>query len=435
MNRVIEVTNTMRTTTLSTLFGLTAIALLAGCTVKDIDQPALAGPSTLAHSISMVAERDTLTQNGVDFTDIRITALGPNGQSESIPLRAQVFVDGIAQDYGTLSTKQPITPTTIRYTAPPGSTLPGAQQPATVTIAVTPMNGGDFRGELARQLDIRLLPQGVILPQNPFLVAAFIFAPTSPQAFQTVTFDASATTNSGVVCAQACQYAWNFGDGTTSMGITTTHQFRTAGNYPVTLTVTDSRGATATSTLPVAVSAPTPPTASFTISPTPAPTDVDVFFNASASRAVGPGRVLVSYQWSFGDGTTSSGVTTSHRYRGVGSYTVTLVVTDDAGATTQVSQSLTVGGTGSNPVANMTATPASPRAGQRISFDASTSTPSTGAVIVNYKFNFGDGTEMESTNPVQSHIYSSAGNAVASVEVTDSNGKKSTRTLAVTILP
>ena len=113
----------MRTTTFVSLLGAAALAAVAGCTVKDVDQPALAGPSTFAHSIIMVADRDTLTQNGVDFTDIRITSLGPDGQSENIPLRAQIFVDGVAQDFGTLSTKTPITPTTIRYTAPPASTL------------------------------------------------------------------------------------------------------------------------------------------------------------------------------------------------------------------------------------------------------------------------------------------------------------------------
>ena len=106
---------------------------VAGCTVKDVDQPALAGPSTFANSITMVADRDTLTQNGVDFTDIRITALGPDGQSENIPLRAQIYVDGVPKDFGTLSTKTPITPTTIRYTAPPASTLAaasGARRPS-----------------------------------------------------------------------------------------------------------------------------------------------------------------------------------------------------------------------------------------------------------------------------------------------------------------
>ncbi|HYE86495.1 MAG TPA: hypothetical protein VEA16_09085, partial [Vicinamibacterales bacterium] len=185
------------------------LPLLAGCTVKDVDVPALAGPSTMAHSLSLVADRHTLTQNGVDYTDIRITALGPGGQSENIPLRAQVFVDGIAQDFGTLSTKSPITPAIVRYTAPAASTLVGGQVPTTVTIAVTPASAGDFRGEIARQVDIQVLPQGVIIPTNPNLVANFTVTPESPMAFQTTTLDASATTNNGTACFSACAYSWN----------------------------------------------------------------------------------------------------------------------------------------------------------------------------------------------------------------------------------
>src|SRR5262245_34506989 len=124
----------MRTTTFVSLLGAAALAAVSGC-VKSVEQPAFAGPSTLAHSIVMVADRDTLTQNGSDFTDIRITSLSPDGTSENIPLRAQIYVDGVPNDFGTLSTKTPITPTTVRYTAPPSSSLVGTQVATTVTIA------------------------------------------------------------------------------------------------------------------------------------------------------------------------------------------------------------------------------------------------------------------------------------------------------------
>ena len=115
----------MRTITYVSLLGAAALAAVAGCTVKDVDQPALAGPSTFANSITMVADRDTLTQNGVDFTDIRITALGPDGQSDHICRCARrSIVDGVPNDFGTLSTKTPVTPTTDPLY---GATLPGAR--------------------------------------------------------------------------------------------------------------------------------------------------------------------------------------------------------------------------------------------------------------------------------------------------------------------
>ena len=59
---------------------------------------------------------------------------------------------------------------------------------------------------------------------------------------ETVTFNGSAS------CAP-----WNFGDGTTGDGITTTHTYSVAGTYTVTLTVTDSAGLTGTDTAIVTV--------------------------------------------------------------------------------------------------------------------------------------------------------------------------------------
>jgi PKD repeat protein len=416
----------MRTTYFS-LIGALALAGLAGCTVRDVDAPALAGPSTLAHSIVMVADRDTLTQNGADFTDIRITSISPTGVSETIPLRAQIFVDGVPTDFGTLSTKNPITPATIRYTAPAASSLASGQVPQTVTIVVTPTSLGDFRGEFSRQIDIGLMPPGVILPNNPNLAPGFTFSPTAPQVLQTVTFDASTTTNSGTACGSSCSYSWSFGDNTSGTGQIVTHEYRTTGTFNVLLTVTDARGASASTLRTVTVSPGTPPTATFTMSPTPATVNQEVFFDAGASRPAGLRRII-NYNWNFGDNTSASGVATGHVFTATGTYTITLQVTDDAGAVGTTSQTLTV--TQGNPTATMTVSVSGPAGNQTATVNV-TATPSSGASITSYTFDWGDGQVETGAASTRSHQYP-AGSRTITVTVTDNLGRQTVISQLVT---
>ena len=430
----------MRTTISVSILGA-ALTVLAGCTVKEIDQPALAGPSTLATSITMRASPDTLVQDGASQSVITITAVDPEGRPRNIPLRADISIDGVVQDFGRLSTKQPVANgQPLIYTAPASSTLAAGQVPSTVTILITPTDGVAFdgRGEFSRQVDIRLMPQGIILPTNPNLAAAFTVTPASPQVLDTVTFDASTTTNGvGTVCNTACTYAWNFGDGTTGTGQTTTHQYRSINTFTVTLTVTDARGASAVATRPVTVSPGTPPSAIFTSSPANPGVEQDVFFNASQSTPAA-GRTITKYEWSFGDGTTGTGSVTSHRYSAPGSYLVQLTTTDDAGSVGRSSPTTLVVGTpvGPTPTATLTQTGSPSAARQPASFNASGSRPGTGANITRYVFNYGDGSPEEvTTNPLQTHVYFTAGTYVATVTVTDSLGRTASAQVQVTVAP
>ena len=330
----------MRTIKLS-LIAVIAASAVAGCTVSEVDTPALQGPSSMARTILISIDRDTLAQDGIQEAQIRLQALVQPGQSENVRLRAQVFVDGVAQDFGTLSNKSPITPTTIFYRAPAAPPSGTTQIPTTVTIAVTPDDSGDFRAEIARSVQLQLIPPGVITPVNPNLVAAFTFVPSNPRVLDNVTFNANTTTNGGTACGSNCTYNWNFGDGTTASGAVVTHEYRRVGTFPVTLTVTDLRGAQTSAVQPVPVAPGAPPSVAFTFSPDePAPGQT-IFFNASESTAAA-GRILVDYFWDFGDGTTATGAAVSHTYAAAGSYVVTLKVTDDAGTFAVVSQSVAV---------------------------------------------------------------------------------------------
>ncbi len=80
----------------------------------------------------------------------------------------------------------------------------------------------------------------------------------------------------------------------------------------------------------------TPPVASFTV----ACTGLTCSFDGSGSSD--SDGTIASYTWDFGDGTIGSGPTVSHTYPAGSTYTVTLTVTDNGGATGAQSQNVTV---------------------------------------------------------------------------------------------
>lgn len=87
---------------------------------------------------------------------------------------------------------------------------------------------------------------------------------------------------------------------------------------------------------PVTTGSNATPTASFTMNPV----GLTMYVNASASSD--PDGSIASYAWTFGDGGTATGATASHTYAADGTYTITLVVTDNVGAVDSDVQSASV---------------------------------------------------------------------------------------------
>ncbi len=86
-------------------------------------------------------------------------------------------------------------------------------------------------------------------------VASAQISPNPAQANQSITFDASASSDPD---GQITQYLWNFGDGSTSNQKIATHAYSQAGTFNVLLTVTDNNGATGQASGQVTITEATP---------------------------------------------------------------------------------------------------------------------------------------------------------------------------------
>jgi peroxiredoxin len=86
------------------------------------------------------------------------------------------------------------------------------------------------------------------------------------------------------------------------------------------------------------------PIAAFTRSPASGVAPLAVFFDASESSD--SDGAIASYEWEFGDGTSSrdseEGVTATHTFAASGMYSVTLTVTDDRGKTAEAIRNVDV---------------------------------------------------------------------------------------------
>ncbi|MBA2686501.1 MAG: PKD domain-containing protein [Gemmatimonadaceae bacterium] len=214
-------------------------------------------------------------------------------------------------------------------------------------------------------------------------------------------------------------FAWQFGDGATGTGITTTHAYADNGSYSAVLTATDPAGASDATNTPVTITnAPPVVTAG---APFIANAGQSVTVNASFSDA-GLNDSPWAYTFEWGDGSTSTGSTGSqgrisanHTYATAGSYAVAIKVTDKDG------------GSGSNAATgNVRAAPTAvsdgPYAGVEgspVAMSGAGSTDSDGT-ISSYTWTFGDGST--GTGASVSHTYANDGDFAVTLVVTDNDG-------------
>jgi gliding motility-associated-like protein len=210
--------------------------------------------------------------------------------------------------------------------------------------------------------------------------------------------------------------SWSFGDGASStQSGTVTHLYANPGEYNVQLTVKDSLGCYTTTNYyaePVSVNGPQ---AAFNVpqgTVLPQGTTVQFYNNSNTY-----GTTNVLWQWSFGDGTTSSGYAPAYTYTKPGIYPVTLTATDAGSGCTSVASIVLV-----IKVFNTAF-------GSTASYVTSGSCPPLLVQFTSYAnyystitWNFGDGDSVSNVT-YPSHVYAKAGKYYVTLTVVGVNGE------------
>lgn len=217
---------------------------------------------------------------------------------------------------------------------------------------------------------------------------------------------------------------WDFGNGNTSTLQNPTATYFAPGSYTVSLTVTNAAGAN-TLTRTQYVTVYEPPVVAFNGVPSSGCFPLRVQFTDLSTP--GLGNTNTTWQWDFGNGTTSTLQNPLVTYSTAGIFTVTLKVTNDKGCTRTytrpgyitVTPGVTAAFTHTQPtVCNPPAT---------INFTNN----SSGPPVLSYQWDFGDGNFSTLLSP--SHTYTGAGTFTITLVTTSSAGCQDTARSTVTI--
>jgi PKD repeat protein len=178
-----------------------------------------------------------------------------------------------------------------------------------------------------------------IVVSNVPPTADFTYSPSSPTDLDAVQFTDTSTDPDGMIVS----WIWNFGDGTNSTSKNPQHNYSTTDQYTVVLKVTDNNGAKKSISKIITISQSEPrnnqPTANFSFYPSTAMVNDTIQFTDTSIDTDG---TITSYLWNFGDGTNSTSKNPRHRFTINGTYSITLEITDDDGATDLTSKAILV---------------------------------------------------------------------------------------------
>lgn len=242
-------------------------------------------------------------------------------------------------------------------------------------------------------------------------VARINCVPTSGTAPLQVTCDADQSTDQNGP-SDALAYSFRLDAQAWQTQNPVTFDFASAGGHTVQLQVTDSTGLSSTASATISVSATggnQPPVAQASATPTQGPAPLTVSFSSAGSSDPDTGQIL-SYQWSFDDGSApSTAANPSHTFSAAGSYSVLLTVTDDGTPPLSSTAMVAVTAAGNLPpdVQPATMTPQTGVAPLLVQYDATgVSDPEGDAISLSW--DFGD-SSAASTSPSGSHTFAQPG--------------------------
>jgi PKD repeat protein len=182
-------------------------------------------------------------------------------------------------------------------------------------------------------------PQSIGVSASDPFTGDWIISPLGPVVGQSIIFNADQVQTSAG--HQVTTFNWNFGDGGTASGFLVNHTFTQAGIYNVVLSVADDLGRKKVFGAKAITVGTGAPTVVISFSPTSPTAGNAINFNSSGTTFNG-GATAASYQWDFGDGTTSTSANPSKTFGAAGSYNVTLTVTDSQGRSATARVTVTV---------------------------------------------------------------------------------------------
>lgn len=206
---------------------------------------------------------------------------------------------------------------------------------------------------------------------------------------------------------------WDFGNGATSTLQNPSTSYFNPGTYTVSLKATNAAGYnTITKTAFITIYGQ--PTVDFTAPVTSGCTPAHIqFTDQSATPA---GTQITAWNWTFGDGKTSTDRNTTHVYTTTGSFTVTLMIQTDKGCTKSITKPYYINATeGVKPAFTYT-DPAVCSAPATVSF----TNTSTGPGNLSYSWSFANGNT--STTRDASTTYNTNGNYNVKLTVTSDLG-------------